>query len=263
MIEFGTTLRAAREAKGYTVKQLAEKTNILPSVIEALEREDFSVIAAPIYGRGFVRLCCDAIGLDPKPLVDEFMSILNGNREPTIRERAVGQAESPASAAESAVESAVAAPEPPEPQGDLFAVPNPTPADEPKQESESSRYAAPNPAPADEPELESESSRYAAPNPAPADEPARESEFSRYAAPVRADRDSQFPTFPWRLGVLAVSAVAVLVLLLFGIRTLYRATSSTVVEAEGEAPLNEAVAVPAAQDAAPRTQQKIPSLYID
>ena len=31
--------------------------------------------------------------------------ILNGNREPTIRERAVGQAESPASAAESAVES--------------------------------------------------------------------------------------------------------------------------------------------------------------
>ena len=73
-MEFGKSLREAREAKGYTVAQIAETTHIMPSVIEGLENEDFSRIAAPIYGRGFVKLYCEAVGLEPKPMVDEFMN---------------------------------------------------------------------------------------------------------------------------------------------------------------------------------------------
>ena len=63
MIEFGKTLRSAREAKGYTASQVAEMTHIKPSVLDGLENEDFSMIAAPIYGRGFVKLYCEAVGL--------------------------------------------------------------------------------------------------------------------------------------------------------------------------------------------------------
>ena len=48
MIEFGKTLRVARETKGYTVSQLAEMTHLKSSVVEGLENEDFSMIAAPI-----------------------------------------------------------------------------------------------------------------------------------------------------------------------------------------------------------------------
>lgn len=88
MIEFGATLRAAREAKGITPAQLAQSTHLMIQQIEALEREDFSKIAAPIYGRGFVRLYCEAVGLDPQPLIAEFMAIFTGNRQPTIRTRA-------------------------------------------------------------------------------------------------------------------------------------------------------------------------------
>ena len=88
MIEFGKSLRAAREAQGLTIRQLAETTHMVPTMIENLENEDFSRIAAPIYGRGFVKLYCAAVGLDPKPFVDEFMEILNGNRTSNIRERA-------------------------------------------------------------------------------------------------------------------------------------------------------------------------------
>ena len=96
MIEFGKTLRSAREAKGYTVSQVAEMTHLKSSVVEGLENEDFSMIAAPIYGRGFVKLYCEAVGLEPKPLVDEFMAIMNGEREIAIKERPV--AEPPAAA---------------------------------------------------------------------------------------------------------------------------------------------------------------------
>ncbi len=89
MIEFGKTLIAAREAKGITVSQLAEITHLPRSVVENLEKESFSSFAAPIYGRGFVKLYCEAVGLDPKPMIEEFMEIHNGNRSLAIKERAV------------------------------------------------------------------------------------------------------------------------------------------------------------------------------
>ncbi len=94
MIEFGKSLRAAREAKGYTIGQLAELTRVAPMTLQELENEDFSHIAAPIYGRGFVKLYCEAVGLDPKPFIAEFTDILSGNRDLTIKERPIKE-ESP------------------------------------------------------------------------------------------------------------------------------------------------------------------------
>lgn len=87
MIEFGKTLKSAREAKGLTISQIAGNTRILPAIIEGLENEDFSKIVAPIYGRGFIKLYCEAVGLELKPMIDEFMAIYTGAREPTIHTR--------------------------------------------------------------------------------------------------------------------------------------------------------------------------------
>ena len=80
MIEFGKTLKAAREAKGLSTGQIAESTHMMIQVVEGLEQEDFSRIVAPIYGRGFVKLYCEAVGLEPKPFVDAFMDIYASNR---------------------------------------------------------------------------------------------------------------------------------------------------------------------------------------
>ena len=74
-MSFGQTLRAAREAKGITPSELAKRTHILVQIVEGLENEDFRKIAAPIYGRGFVKLYCETVGLDPKPFQAEFMAI--------------------------------------------------------------------------------------------------------------------------------------------------------------------------------------------
>ena len=101
---FGQTLREAREAKGYTVAQLAEMTHIMPHTIEGFEAENFKAIAAPIYGRGFVKLCCQALGLDPKPMIDEFMSLYNGKKTTSPL--------TPSFAAQSPVNQAAPQPEP-------------------------------------------------------------------------------------------------------------------------------------------------------
>lgn len=76
-MSLGTTLRTAREACGLTTSELAARTHMLVQIVEGLEREDFRRIPAPIYGRGFIKLYCEATGLDPKPLQQEFMDLFN------------------------------------------------------------------------------------------------------------------------------------------------------------------------------------------
>ena len=229
MIEFGKTLRSAREAKGYTVSQVAEMTHLKSSVVEGLENEDFSMIAAPIYGRGFVKLYCEAVGLEPKPLVDEFMAIVNGEHEVAIKERPVAE-----------TQETETPPPPPTPE--------PTPAPTPAPASEEPDLFRQDPVPPPP-----------APTPAPAEtEPA----FSRFAAPMReySTTPSAFPLNP-RIIVLAVAGLALLAGLVFGIRALYCATSSSPSgDTTEEAPASTPVA---AVEASPRTPQDIPSLYID
>ena len=76
----GETFRLAREEKGQTISQVAEATRMMVQIVEDLEREDFRRIAAPIYGRGFIKLYAEHLGLDPEPLIRDFMEIYTGLR---------------------------------------------------------------------------------------------------------------------------------------------------------------------------------------
>ena len=76
-MSMGSTLRAAREACGMTTSELAARTHMLVQIVEGIENEDFRRIPAPIYGRGFIKLYCEAVKIDPKPLQAEFMELFN------------------------------------------------------------------------------------------------------------------------------------------------------------------------------------------
>ena len=251
-MDFGKSLRDARDAKGYTISQIAEMTHIKPSVIEGLEKEDFSAIAAPIYGRGFVKLYCEAVGLEAKPLVDEFMAIINGEHEIQIRERPVVATEEPA--------PAPAVTPPPSPQKpvverDLFTQDEPVAAEPPPARAP---IPAPEAIPAAEP--------ISAPEQSPAAEP--KARLSRYAPSFHSEdrAPAALPGLPWRLIILGVAGLAILLILVFGIRALYRATTAEPV-AETKPKAETASAAPATQSGTKSTartqQQNIPSLYID
>lgn len=246
MIEFGETLRKAREAKGLSAGDIAKTTHIMVQMVEALEREDFSRIVAPIYGRGFVKLYCEAVGLDPKPLVAEFMEIYNGNRpavirmaEPEPRKEAAREAAAPAPA------SASFAPEP------TPAVPEPAPAAEPPAAAPEFAAAAKEESPSFSLEQENGPIRMAR-------------AFPDYRADVPDERPRGFsiPAPIWRILVLVVAAAAILWLLIAGVKALYRVTM-TPPEAV-DAPKTAAAPEKKPADAkAPRKQMDIPPLYID
>jgi hypothetical protein len=189
MIEFGKTLRTARESKGLTTGQVAEKTHMMIQMVEGLENEDFSRIVAPIYGRGFVKLYCEVVGLEPKPLVDAFMEIYSGSR------------------GASAAKPAPATPPP--------ASPKPV-ATEPTPLSAS-------PTAPEAPQKIQTTIDFSAPASIVADPPSP-AQTSRYAAPMPIDDGFSMPVVNWRMIALGAAAVAILLIAIFGVRALYRVT---------------------------------------
>jgi hypothetical protein len=112
-MSLGSRLREARRKIKQTPSEVAAATRMKIQIVEALEQEDFSKIAAPIYGKGFIRLYAEHVGLDPQPLISEYMSrFVEGKTPSLISEETPVQEEEP-----------VAEPEGQEPEGedyDLF-----------------------------------------------------------------------------------------------------------------------------------------------
>lgn len=70
----GEKLKSARIARGMTASEVAAETRMKVQMVEALENEDFSQVAATIYGKGFIRLYAEQVGLDSAPLIEEYLT---------------------------------------------------------------------------------------------------------------------------------------------------------------------------------------------
>ena len=69
----GQQLESARQAKGVTVSEAGRATKILSKFIEAMEADDFGVLSAPVYAKSFIKMYARYLGLDARPLVDEYI----------------------------------------------------------------------------------------------------------------------------------------------------------------------------------------------
>jgi len=81
MLTVAEQLRAAREAQGLTVYQVAEITKIKTDHVRALEEGNYAAFAAPVYIRGFVRTYATLLKLD----VSSVMAALDGELGRTER----------------------------------------------------------------------------------------------------------------------------------------------------------------------------------
>jgi len=71
----GQKLESARQRKGLSVSQIGRDTKILPKFINAMESDDFEALSAPVYAKSFIRMYAQYLGLDPQPLIDDYLSI--------------------------------------------------------------------------------------------------------------------------------------------------------------------------------------------
>jgi len=76
----GDELKAAREARKLTIRELADRTRISYSFLQALEEGDYSAIPGEVFVTGFLRTYARELGLDEK----RVMALYRESREPTV-----------------------------------------------------------------------------------------------------------------------------------------------------------------------------------
>jgi cytoskeleton protein RodZ len=69
---FGQTLRQAREDLGASLADAERETRISRRHLEALEAENEAALPAAVYTRGFIKIYCQYLGLNPEGMVDLF-----------------------------------------------------------------------------------------------------------------------------------------------------------------------------------------------
>src|SRR3990170_2431949 len=68
----GETLQRARQARGITVEDAERATRIPRRYLEALEHENYAILPAPVYARGFLRSYSGCWGRAPATLLPLF-----------------------------------------------------------------------------------------------------------------------------------------------------------------------------------------------
>lgn len=286
-MDFGSTLRAAREAKNLTISQVAAKTHILAQTIEGLERNDFKMIPAPIYGRGFVKLIAECLDADAAMLMELFKDAYSN------------RSSGPAQAAKSVSPARAVSPVPPE---RTEAVPAPTPTPQSSRHVETDlfqdvaeekprtlpaspavqdepppqpvRRNPPEPQPAvsarggaedlfnrvEEPQSYSKSpSRFAAPLPDDSDDSDSQGVFTyvaegfSYGVEHAKRRIKRVPSSFWRMAVLVVCSIVIVYLIIAGLLKIFGISQNRIPEVNGSfdnaSNLVEQSSVPTLEDA--------------
>src|SRR6266516_6640116 len=88
VFEIGNSLREARLRQGLDFPELEQGTKIRGKYLRALEDEQFDVLPAQTYVKGFLRNYAEYLGLDGQLYVDEFNSRnVVGEENPLTRPR--------------------------------------------------------------------------------------------------------------------------------------------------------------------------------
>lgn len=69
MPDLGEEFRRAREARGLSISDVADRLHIRGVYLSAIEDENWTAIGAPVYVRGFMRTYARFLGLDPEGTV--------------------------------------------------------------------------------------------------------------------------------------------------------------------------------------------------
>jgi hypothetical protein len=72
VVEIGNALRTSRERQGIELGQVERETRIRVRYLAALESEQFELLPARAYAKGFLRVYADFLGLDGRLIVAEF-----------------------------------------------------------------------------------------------------------------------------------------------------------------------------------------------
>lgn len=80
-------LKAIRECKGLTLKDIFKATRISVVNLEAIENNDLHLLPAPVYAKTFIKIYAKALGVDSKNILDRYAKYLSSLDSPLAEEQ--------------------------------------------------------------------------------------------------------------------------------------------------------------------------------
>lgn len=68
----GRALTQARLRAGLTVEEVSAATRVRVPLVHAIERDDFTPCGGDVFARGHIRVLARGVGIDPKPLLEQY-----------------------------------------------------------------------------------------------------------------------------------------------------------------------------------------------
>jgi cytoskeletal protein RodZ len=86
----GKRLRAERESRNLSLKQVFESTKIREHLLKAIEEDQYELISSPVYVKGFLDAYSRYLGLDPNEIVLQYQKYLEHetlSKRPELEQR--------------------------------------------------------------------------------------------------------------------------------------------------------------------------------
>ena len=86
----GTLLKAAREARELSQREVADRLHLMPGYPAIIERDDYKALRHPAFARGYVKAYGKLVGVDEQRLLDAYdrLQLQEATPEPrTVRTR--------------------------------------------------------------------------------------------------------------------------------------------------------------------------------
>ncbi len=80
----GEKLRAARQAKGWSLTDVEEKTKIQIRYLQALEEENYGILPGAAYIKGFLRTYANYLGLNQEEILADYKASVKVEPEPVV-----------------------------------------------------------------------------------------------------------------------------------------------------------------------------------
>ncbi len=71
-MDIGNDLRSARQARRLSIDDIARETKVPPTLLRALEQNQFEALPGGLFTRGYLRAYARQVGLDPERIVERY-----------------------------------------------------------------------------------------------------------------------------------------------------------------------------------------------
>ena len=83
----GERLLAARKAKGVSVAEIAKELHISEQKVEALERNEFEILGAQVFAKGYIRKYAQMVGANADEIAGEYDALAAVDTQPVFKAR--------------------------------------------------------------------------------------------------------------------------------------------------------------------------------